>query len=341
MTQLYLSNQVAIDDQSKIRGLGRYTAGLQAIAPQIVEHIQGRGDVYINPFLNIIAQPKIDLGLVRSKTRIAVIHDVIPLTLTQFPWIGIKGAIWDRCNRYILRLYNKIVTDSHASKVSISRHLMVHPDRIRVIYPYSPIEKIEVPSSPAHLPSGLVSGQYMVYVGDVNWHKNIVPMAQAAVRAQIPLVCVGAAFRRGDTGHPWQSVLREFMEVAEGHRDIIRSVGFVDDVALASIYHHACANILVSLDEGFGYSYVEAGIFGAPSILSDIPVFREISGDNGVIYVDPQDVDQIVLAMQTLIRDPSKRNTLGGQAYRQSMKYSAHQFKSDWISLLETVIPQL
>lgn len=44
-----------------------------------------------------------------------------------------------------------------------------------------------------------------------------------------------------------------------------------------------------SLDEGFGLPVVEAHTLGVPTVLSDMPVFHEVAGDEGALFFDPHD----------------------------------------------------
>ena len=54
-------------------------------------------------------------------------------------------------------------------------------------------------------------------------------------------------------------------------------MGFVSDASLVSLYKNCRAAIIASVAEGFGLPIFEAANFGAPLILSDIPVFRELA----------------------------------------------------------------
>lgn len=71
----------------------------------------------------------------------------------------------------------------------------------------------------------------------------------------------------------------------------------VDDMALANLYHQAEALILPSLYEGFGLPIVEALSAGTPVLCSDIPVFREVAGDDAT-YFDPLSTTDIARALQ-------------------------------------------
>lgn len=334
MNHIHISGLVARDEHSRIRGLGRYAHALDAALSSDAGGSYEGELVYVNPFFHLIARPHIELAMLRSAHRIAVVHDVIPLSLPQYPWLGIKGRVWVRINRAIMGLYNSIVTDSHASRQSISRLLGVLEENIHVIYPYSPIQDIDPDGVPNSLPLGLQRRQYCVYVGDVNWHKNIVYMAQAAVQAHVTLLCVGGVFRDENPSHLWSEDLRALRTIAQKYPHIIQFTGYVDDPTLAALYKGACANVLVSHDEGFGYSYIEAAHFSTPSILSNIPVMQEVSGGLGAIFVNQHSVDDIAKAIRTLKEDSTHQRDLADKARLRSMRYSRESFKQDWLSLI-------
>lgn len=61
-------------------------------------------------------------------------------------------------------------------------------------------------------------------------------------------------------------------------------LNFPTDDELIYCYNNARALVFPSMDEGFGLPIIEAAQFGLPLILSDIPIFREIAGQNAVYF---------------------------------------------------------
>jgi len=62
--------------------------------------------------------------------------------------------------------------------------------------------------------------------------------------------------------------------------------GFVPDAVVADFYRLADALLFPSREEGFGIPIIEAAFSGMPVFCSDIPVLRELGGDD-VSYFDP------------------------------------------------------
>jgi len=74
------------------------------------------------------------------------------------------------------------------------------------------------------------------------------------------------------------------------------------DFYLQFAYTCSSALIQASAGEGFGLPIIEAGQFGLPVICSDIPVFREIAGDN-VTYFDRNDGESLKTCINDFINN--------------------------------------
>jgi len=86
----------------------------------------------------------------------------------------------------------------------------------------------------------------------------------------------------GKKGWKIETFIKEMLSHAEyGKRLFWHSD--VDDVQLLKLYNSADCLIFASHNEGFGLPLVEAAQLGLPIIARDVPVYREICGDN-VLY---------------------------------------------------------
>ncbi len=77
-------------------------------------------------------------------------------------------------------------------------------------------------------------------------------------------------------------------------------------------------NLLVSRDEGFGRTIIEAGALGVPSVGSRIGGIPELidHGKTGLL-VDVEDVEGLSQAIGTLLSDPSLLKEMGESAFRR------------------------
>lgn len=69
------------------------------------------------------------------------------------------------------------------------------------------------------------------------------------------------------------------------------------DQELKWCYQNTSALIAASKDEGYGLPLVEAGHYGLPIICSDIPIFREVAGENAAYFKegDAADLNKILV----------------------------------------------
>lgn len=88
-----------------------------------------------------------------------------------------------------------------------------------------------------------------------------------------------------------------------------------DDLHL--LYRHARALVFPSFVEGFGMPLVEAAHYGVEAIASDIPVFREIGGDN-VRYFSLLDADDLARAVRAALTAPARPSPPATISWRQA-----------------------
>jgi len=108
--------------------------------------------------------------------------------------------------------------------------------------------------------------------------------------------------------HPWQQELHAFAQEIKDDSHFIFP-GYVPDEDLLGYYAHAKLNILVSRDEGFGFSFLEASSQKCPTLLSNIPIFREIS-QNAAFFCDGENPQDIAEKIKRLYGDEKLRNNL-------------------------------
>ena len=73
--------------------------------------------------------------------------------------------------------------------------------------------------------------------------------------------------------------------------------GLANDEQLINLYSHAIALVFPSRMEGFGLPALEALALGCPVIVSDIPVFHEVLGENAT-YFDPRDPQDLIAKLE-------------------------------------------
>jgi glycosyltransferase involved in cell wall biosynthesis len=133
--------------------------------------------------------------------------------------------------------------------------------------------------------------------------------------------------------HPWQKELKEFFQLVKDDKRFI-FLGYVDDEYLIKLYQQASLNILPSRDEGFGFSYLEASSQGCPSILSDIPVFKEIAQDTS-LFANPENPNDLSDKIIELYFDKNRQKNLGEAAKKRVEFFSCEKFKNSFLEIIE------
>ena len=75
----------------------------------------------------------------------------------------------------------------------------------------------------------------------------------------------------------------------------------ISDEYLEKVYNASAAVLMASEGEGFGLAIVEGARHGKPLILRDIPVFREIAGDNAFYFKGLQS-KELAMALENWLK---------------------------------------
>ena len=334
--KIYVYDPTIADEMSRVRGVGRYLKLLRSsfknelVFTNKIDEIP-KESYLINPFFNFFTSPLLSKKVFAK--QIAVIHDVIPLKYrSHFP-VGIKGYFKYLKNKKALANYDLVITDSETSKDDVIKYLKIDEQTIKVVYPSLTNNFLKKnPRKPNFVDEKSI---YLLYVGDATWNKNLVNLAKAIKSTGLTAVFVGKVFQSFERlKHPWQKELRSFFEIVKGDKNFIFP-GFVSDNELLWLYKNAVCNVLVSFDEGFGFSYLESSSQKTPSVLSDIPVFREIAQDNAVFTIC-EDITDIAKKIDNFFKDRALRDTMGEESYERSRFFSQSAFKKNFLSALSS-----
>jgi len=303
----------------KDRGVGMYTKllieALEKYGSNHSYHFFTRGQKIPND-IELIHYPYFDpffitLPFVYSKPTVVTVHDLIPLVFPEHFPAGIRGALKWHYQRMKLTRVSRIIADSESSKRDIERIAGAPESRIDVVHlapssQYRPVTSESLLS--AIKTKYKLPEKFILYIGDVNWNKNIVGLLQAFqyLKAQIKLVLAGKAFMN--------SSLAEAKDIQSqinflGIRDRVITPGFISFEDLPALYSLACVYIQPSHYEGFGLPVLEAMACGTPVVSSRASSLAEIAGP--AITVDPSDSQDIARGLlEALTMTPVKRKAL-------------------------------
>lgn len=136
---------------------------------------------------------------------------------------------------------------------------------------------------------GLNQEKYLLYVGTIAPHKNILRLVRAfsKVCKEFPDYKLVIA---GKKGWMYQEVFLE-VEKLNLERNIIFT-DFIMDEDLEVLYKNSKLFVTVSLYEGFGFPPLEAMIRKVPVLVSEIDVFKETCKE-AVFYCNPIEIEDI------------------------------------------------
>lgn len=294
-----------LTNANSVRGVGSYTRRLlpelQKQAPRFGFEISEIKNDYELRTMNyeLVHYPYFDLfkhtlPIFKNTKTIVTVHDVIPLEFPDHYPPGLRGWFNLQLQKLALSRVERVITVSYHCIKSIHKYLGVPHEKLKLVYEAAdPIfKKISKPENKYHLPK-----KFVLYVGDINYNKNIPNLIAACQKAQLPLVIVGRQAKeleKMDLSHPELSHLSMNYELITQHS--IR-LGFVSDADLVDVYNLATVYCQPSFSEGFGLPVVEALACGTPVACSRASSLPEIAGDNAT-YFDPHDVNAMAIAIR-------------------------------------------
>lgn len=279
------------------------------------QRIPRSADVIHYPFFDPFF---LTLPLIKTKPTVVTVHDLIPIVFpNKFPR-GFRGDVSWQIQKFSLLKAARVLADSQTSKTDITRLTGFPAEKIDTVY--------LGPSCPAPLKSREgefmkfkekyeIKKPYVLYVGDINWNKNVLELLRAFKRAlkQCPsliLVLAGSAFLGPETLE--KKDIEKTIETLD-LRASVRMPGFVSQEMLPFLYTHASCLLQPSWYEGFGLSVVDAMTFDCPVVVSDVSSLAEIAGP--AVRVKPDDSEGIARAIKENVEmsDSERKRRINNQ----------------------------
>ncbi len=229
---------------------------------------------------------------------IAVLHDAFfwqspehynPIWLKLFHWVGVPAA----------KKADLLIVPTEAAKQSILAHENFDPHKMKVVWEAA--KSFHLP----HIGPRPIAAPYFLHVGVLEKRKNIVRLVQAFAQLhqlypnyKLALVGNTPVKKQLNDAPAIQTAITSL-----GLTDAVIQLGYLEADALATIYTHAFAYVLPSLNEGFGLPVLEAFHFNLPLIAANTSALPEVAAD-AAIYFDPLNTDALADCMKRLIENP-------------------------------------
>jgi glycosyltransferase involved in cell wall biosynthesis len=248
---------------------------------------------------------------------VMTVHDLI---LKRYPayFSAIDRYIYEKKSRRSAAVADCIVADSLQTKRDLIEFYSVPEQKIRVVYPGcdpaffttpSPEEVVNVKAR-YNLPR-----QYILSVGTIETRKNMVLAVKAlgTAKINIPLVMVGRST-------PYEATVRETAR-SLGIADAVRIFTTMPTRDLPALYAGAELFVYPSRFEGFGIPVLEALCCGTPVIAATGSCLEEPGGP-GTIYVNPDDVQGMSLAIERVLNDIDLRRQMAATGLLHAQNFT-------------------
>lgn len=317
-----------------VRGIGYY---LKNLKKELIAQFPNDDFVFfsqsqeIPPSSDIVHYPYFEPFFLSLPSRnrtstLVTVHDLIPLIFPRHFPPGLRGKIKWQIQKRRLNKADRIITDSERSKKDIIKFTGISEDKIDVVYlaaaenfkVIKDTEILERVKNKFNLPS-----EFLLYVGDATWNKNLVRILQAVKKTRYPLVICGKVFTQEytDQANSWNRDLVTVRNIIKNDKQFL-PLGFVSDEDLPIIYNLSKIFVMPSLYEGFGLPVLEAMSCGLPVITSNEGSLPEVTGEDAAHLVDAYDENSICSGIKNLWDDKKTRESLSARGLKQSKKFS-------------------
>ncbi len=272
--------------------------------------------------INILHTPAFAAPFLKGRWRsVATIHDLIGMVFPNHLGL-ISQWYWGKWLPFVNSRADRIIVDSNCTKQDVIKYLRVSSNKIRVIY-LAASDKFQNRKTNSEIESVCHKFQirrpYALFVGNVEPRKNLVRLIKAfsevrkTKKIEHQLVIVG--FRAWD--YPTVKRLTE----EHGLTEAVKSLNYIDDEDLVSLYNGGELFVYPSLYEGFGMPILEAMKCGLPVLTSNISSIPEVAGD-AAYYVDPYNEKELEAGLITMLTNRSLREDLRQRGFVQADKFS-------------------
>jgi len=261
--------------------------------------------------------------------QVTVVHDLLPLAFP--PEYPRQQYYFRYFVPRILRSSKVVVTDSEYTRRAVIDRYGLPSGQVRVVYPgYNPDVYYQSDGLSSHSRSN--KGEYVLYVGNLLPHKNVLRLldAVAILRRRRPVRLV----IRGEGRPAYARAVRARVETL-GLDEAVSIRGYTTEKTMRDLYTGAACLVLPSLGEGFGLPVLEAMACGTPVVTTRVASIPEVAGD-AAILVDAHDAVALADALHRVVTDRGLREELRGRGLLQAKRFDWAQTAAQMSRLLDT-----
>ena len=259
---------------------------------------------------------------------VMTVHDLLEHMSRARGQTGFWQSLHFRLTQRVLGGANKILAVSNFTKHEIVKLFGIPEGKIEVVH-----NAIDERFFHGHASAGdreMIAQRYQVnypfllYVGRVSPHKNVLRMIEAfsVLKAELKKDDLFPGLKFIIIGDDLASNpgLRTAV-IKSGMKNDVRFLGFVPIEVLRIFYDSAKVFVFPSLYEGFGLPPLEAMAHGTPVVTSNVTSLPEVVG-NAAVRVNPENVFEIMHALRRVLTDPQLREQMKQRGYQQAARFS-------------------
>jgi glycosyltransferase involved in cell wall biosynthesis len=262
---------------------------------------------------------------------------------------GLRKEILKARYRYMSQKANRIIAISESVKRDLKKFLEVPDDKIKVIYNGVDRRFFEEPEIKKTRVLGKygIRGKYFVSIGTIEPSKNILRLIRAFADFKNDQLSQGKKKNNKKVKFNYQLVIAgkkgvwddRYVQIAK-ELDVFDNIvftGYVIGNELSVLIKNADLFVASSLCGNCGVGVLEALASKTPSVISRIPLFKEIAKDAS-LFVDPMDVSGISGAMSKLCCDHEKRKELSEKGLLRAKDFEWRDAARQTIELYESMV---
>lgn len=270
--------------------------------------------------LGVLHSPDMIPPFRRNCRSVITVHDLAFLIYPQF--LTKDSARYYGQIDQAVRRTDAIIAVSNATKQDIIRHLGVPEHKVTVIHEASsPIfHPLEGPGPRQRIQAKYkLDGDFLLFVSTLEPRKNVPTLLRAfrqLLDSYHPAVKLAVV---GEKGWLYDEVFSLVTDLKL--QDDVAFLGRVPTEDLLWLYNSAQLLASPSFYEGFGFTPLEAMACGTPVVVSNVSSFPEVVGD-AALLVDPNDADELAVAMWRLLSDSELRTSLIAKGLKRAASFS-------------------
>lgn len=273
-------------------------------------------------------------------TKIVTIHDLRPMreatrALTGtwlFDKLRLKALYLKASRKYFekhLCNANTIIAISNYVKDDLANEWPQYKSKIFTVY--NSVDKLNVPPQKIDV---LQNTKYILYVNTLSKYKNIITLISAFKQLisdsqfkDIKLTVVGKS-----TPY-WENIVIPLINGENLSNGIIH-LDYVTDQELIWLYQNATVFVTPSIHEGFGYTPIEAAIYGCPVISTRCDSLPDVTDEKVRYYDPPTSKENLLIQLKDVLLNPANNDDIKSLARYFQNKYSSISQQKQILTLL-------